>query len=233
MVSMQITPGLPSPKGEVWHMPGVVKIGRCLPREPGHFCTLFNTGELELLGQNGRNLILEDKMKDRLPKEWLDCFRREKQVFGVSRVFAKTSNQRATELYLLLFAFFYDSFSDILIEFEKMDHMATLFQLEGKDYSYELLYGEYIRNNGKVADIKESCSLSNAAVNEYLNFNGLPDLDGEHESDLNALNDFFSGQSLASVCEAHGANIGAIERLLRKSGARLARALNRMNTNTV
>ncbi|WP_261175038.1 hypothetical protein, partial [Chromobacterium amazonense] len=26
-----------------WHMPGVVKIGRCLPREPGHFCTLFNS----------------------------------------------------------------------------------------------------------------------------------------------------------------------------------------------
>lgn len=186
--------------------------------------------ELELLGQNGRNLILEDEIKARLPEEWLACFKREKEVFGVSRVFAKISSQRATELYLLLFAFFYDSLSEVMIEFEIVDHMATLFQLGGKDYSYELLYGEYIRKNGKVADVKGSCSLSHEAVSEYLSLNGLPDLDGEHESDLMALNDFFSGWSLSSVCEMHGANIGSIERLLRKSGARLARAMNRMNT---
>jgi len=185
--------------------------------------------ELGLIDRDGGDWLLEGKIKMHLPREWLNGFKRGKYDFKVSSVFFKASNQRATELYLLLFSFLYESISDILLEFEKINHMTTLLPFGREEYSGEIFYSEYIRNNGRISDVAASYSFCHDKIEQYLKLYGLPALCYEKDSHVNALKDFFQGKSLMEVCEVHGVSSSAVEKLLRVSGARLALALNKMN----
>lgn len=156
--------------------------------------------ELGLIDQDGSDLCLNHVVKSSLPKSWLDGisngFNKGNYDFNLISVFQRGAPQRATELYILLFAFFYNSIDEVKLQFEKIEHMANLVALDwgscsGKFFLDEFIYSEYIRCDGSVTDIAANSSLSISEAEQYLKLNGLPPLCGERELDIRALSDFF------------------------------------------
>ena len=69
--------------------------------------------ELGLISSDGEDLSLESTIKNTIPNKWLDGFNKEKSNYNLMSIFHNTKNQRATELYLLLFSFLFDSMTKI------------------------------------------------------------------------------------------------------------------------
>lgn len=191
-----------------------------------------------MIDHDGSDLCINQVIKGNLPKSWLDGFSNgiNKGVvdFNLISVFRKAENQRATELYVLLFAFFYDSLDEVKLQFEKIEHMAGLIALDwdsfgGKFFLDEYVYSEYIRCGGSISDIAVSSSLSLTQTTQSLESHGLPPLCRERDLDIRALSDFFQGKSLSEVCATYKVEADVLERLLRFSGARMARALREIS----
>lgn len=197
--------------------------------------------ELGLVSHDGSDLYLNHVVKSSLPKSWLggisNGFNKGNYDFNLISVFQRGANQRATELYMLLFAFFYNSIDEVRLQFEKIEHMANLTALDwsrcsGKFFLDELIYSEYIRCDGSVTDMAENSSLGLSEVEQSLELSGLPPLCRERGLDVMALSDFFQGKSLSEVCSTYKVEPNVLERLLRFSGARMAGALYEIGKKT-
>lgn len=191
--------------------------------------------ELGMIGPDGSDLCLNSTVKNFLPGSWLGeisgGFNRGNYDLDLTSVFRRGVSQRATEIYVLLFALFYESIDEIKLQFEKIDHVNNFSDLDwgrcsSKFFLDELIYSEYVRCGGSVSDVVASGSFSLPEVEKNFGLNGLPPLCGERGSDIRALSDFFQGKPLSEVCSTYNVEIDVLERLLRCSGARVARALS-------
>lgn len=188
---------------------------------------------LGLIDDEGADLGLTNLLSVSFPKEWLRLFFGGKLNAGLLSVFLSSPRQRATELYLLLFSLLFGEFSNVRMEFEKLDHLAKIALPFGGSYLGgifydELIYSEYIRNRGKVEEIARGGSLELDETMNRLERCGLPALCSEEPSAIRALEEFYMGGSVSEVSTRNGITVEALERLLRAGGTRVSRALRKM-----
>jgi hypothetical protein len=185
--------------------------------------------EVGLISSDEGYWHLNQKIGKYLSANWLNSFSRKRGNLKLHSIFQKGSNQKATELYLLLFSFIFESVSDVLNVFKKIEHMTSLLPLENRSSLGDFIYTEYIRNKGIVTNLPKECDMNNTQIEQYLSLNGLPSLCKVSDLSIEALRNFFDGQSLEEVCNKCGVDTATIENLLRISGSRFAFALNKMS----
>lgn len=182
----------------------------------------------------GKRKTLSTSLMDMLPYQWLEetfprvHWQRNKYISTIDGVCTPRATRYTASTFCLLAAVFYDDADRAISELVDASAGNREPSLGFDFWASREVFDLYCTNNGVVSRMAEAMSLSPASVSIGLLNQGLPGL-GKSPSLKAALRAFFGGQSIEKSCRAAGVSEEAFAAMLRTSGARLAKALDRMS----
>lgn len=181
----------------------------------------------------GKRKTLSTSLMDMLPYQWLEetfprvHWQRNKYISTIDGVCTPRATRYTASTFCLLAAVFYDDADRAISELVDASADNREPSLGFDFWASREVFDLYCANNGVVSRMAKAMGMSPKSVSIGLLNQGLPGL-GKSVQFRTALRAFFAGQSVENPCRAAGISQETLTATLRASGARLAKALDRM-----
>lgn len=186
------------------------------------------------ISKPGSRKTLSTYLMELLPSTWLEetfprvHWQRNKYISTIDGVCTPRTTRYTASTFCLLAAVFYDDADRAISELVGSSANNREPSLGYDFWASREVFDLYCANDGVVSRMAEAIGVSPKTVSIGLLNQGLPGL-GRSIPLRIALRAFFSGQSIEKSCHAAGVSEEVFVALLRASGARLAKALDRMS----
>lgn len=185
--------------------------------------------------KGGNRKTLSTHLMDLLPLEWLEQtfprirWKRDKYISTIDGICMPLVTRYTTAMLCLLAAVLYDDADRALVELMGSSRKSREPFLGFDFWASREIFDSYCLYKGVVNQMAEAIGLPASTVSVGLLNQGLPGLGGRAAPMRSALRAFYAGESIETSCELAGVPKEAFIELLRSTGARLAKALDRMS----
>jgi hypothetical protein len=186
------------------------------------------------ISRPGVRKTLSTHLMDLLPRTWLEStfprvtWQRDKYISTIDGVCIPNATRYTASTLCLLTAVFYDDTDQAITDLMSSAKCEREPYLGFEFWASLDVFNLYCENDGVFSRMADAIGVSSSAVSVGLLNQGMPGLGGKSVSMKTALRAFFAGESIEASCQSTGVPKEAFIALLRASGGRLAKALDRM-----